>query len=256
MLPGQLGGHAQTDDVGHVLGTGTAAAFLVPAAQEGTEAHALAHIEHADALGRVQFVAGQGEHGDGLLAKVDGFLAHGLHGVGMEEHALFGGHLCHAADGEDVAHFVVGVHDGDQRRVVGQGGGVFVQIQTALVVHAEQGHAVALAFPVLGHVEDGGMLHAGGDEVALFGLGLQGGPDGGVVAFGTTGREDDLVGMGAQQGGHAFAGFFHGAAHLAAEGVHAGRVAVQIREVGQHGFPDFGSHGSGRVVIEIDGLHG
>lgn len=39
------------------------------------------------------------------------------------------------------------------------------------------------------------MLHAGGDEVALFGLGLQGGPDGGVVAFGAAGREDDLVGM-------------------------------------------------------------
>ena len=100
------------------------------------------------------------------------------------------------------------------------------------------------------------MLHAGGDEVALFGLGLQGGPDGGVVAFGAAGREDDLVGMGAQQGGHAFAGFLHGAAHLAAEGMHAGRVAVQVREVGQHGLPDFGSHGGGGVVVEIDGLHG
>ena len=156
-----------------------------------------------------------------MSAEVNGRFAHGLHCVGVKEHAALLGHFGHGLNGIDVAHLVVGEHDGHQGRVVGQGGGVFVQVQAALAVHAEQGHVITLAFPVLDHIEHRRMLHAGGDQVALFRLGLESGPDGRIVAFRAAGGENDLIRVGPQQGGHAFAGRIHGLAHLAAEAVHA-----------------------------------
>ena len=43
--------------------------------------------------------------------------------------------------------------------------------------------------------------------------------------------------------------------HLAAEGVHAGGIAVVLPEVGEHGLHDFRRNPARGVVVEIDGLH-
>ena len=115
---------------------------------------------------------------------------------------------------------------------------------------------IALALPVLNHIEHRRMLHPCCDQVALFRLGLEGGPDGRIVALRAAGGENDFIRTGPQQGGDAFAGRVHGFAHLAAEAVHAGRVAVEFAQIGQHGREHFRGHGRGGVVVEIDGLHG
>ena len=81
----QLAGRAQADDVRHVLGAAAAVALLVPADDERGQAGALADVEHADALGRVQLVAGEGEQVDGAAGHVHRHLADGLHGVGVED---------------------------------------------------------------------------------------------------------------------------------------------------------------------------
>ena len=50
---------------------------------------------------------------------VDGDLADGLDGVGVEEDALLVADFADLADGLDDADFVVGVHDGDEDGLVG-----------------------------------------------------------------------------------------------------------------------------------------
>ena len=114
---------------------------------------------------------------------------------------------------------------------------------------------IALPLPVLTDIENGRMLHPRGDDAALFGLRLQGAPDGGIVAFGTAGREQDFLGLRAEQRGHLFPRILHGAADLPAEGVHAGGIAVQIRQIGQHGIAHFGRNSRRGVIVEINGFH-
>ena len=150
VLLGQGHGRSQGDDAGGVLGAGPAAAFLVAADEKRPKRRALAHVQHADALGRVELVAGQRQHVHGQLGQIDVDLAHGLDRVGVEQHALGlaqGGDL---RDGENDAGFVVGVHDRDDGRVLADGAGQLVKVQVALVVNAEIGDFVALFFQVFG----------------------------------------------------------------------------------------------------------
>ncbi len=139
----------------------------------------------------------------------------------MEEDALFLGQFCQLLDGVDVAHFVVGEHDGDNGRVRSQGFFVFVQVKASLAVNTKAGHPVALALPHGHGLQDGRMLHAGGDNVALVLLGFQGRPDGAVVAFGAAGGEDDFAGLAVQHCSYLLACRLHVFGNLAAKGVHA-----------------------------------
>ena len=218
---GKLSRCAKPSNVRHIFRTRTAAPFLMAAPQKRAKAHALAHVQHANTLGGVQLVAGERKHIRRQMGKVNGRFAHGLHGIRMEQHAALASHFSHALDRIDIAHLVVGKHDGCQRRIRREGGCVFVKVKASLVVHAKVGHPVALAFPVLHDAEHGGMFHAGGDEMALFRLGLDGRPDGGVVALRPAGGKDDFVRVCAQQTGHLLAGCFDRIGHLTAKGVHA-----------------------------------
>ena len=74
-------------------------------------------VEHADALGAVEFVAGEGQHVDVLLLDVDGQMSRRLHGVGVEQDALLPADRADLRNGLDGADLVVGVHDGDQAGV-------------------------------------------------------------------------------------------------------------------------------------------
>ena len=86
---GDLGGLAEADDGGYVFGSGAALALVGAAEHHRIEADAAACEEDADALGGVHLVAGDGEEVDVLEqaigAEVEGELAGGLDGVGVEE---------------------------------------------------------------------------------------------------------------------------------------------------------------------------
>ena len=252
---GQFGGFAQADDGGHVLGAAAAAVLLVAAEQEGRKLGALAHVEGADALGAMQFVSRQGKHIDLVVGHVDGQFAHGLHRVGVENRATLahlGRDLFHR---KDHAGFIVGPHEADDGRVVAQVFVKIIQVQAPFLVDRYEGHAVAVARQVFGQVFDGRMLDLGGNDMALFGIGAQRGPDGRAVALGAAGSVDDLFGMGTDQFGQLGARLAHLLAHVAAEGVHARRVAVELGEVGQHLFHHLGGDLGGGVVIQVDGFH-
>jgi hypothetical protein len=58
-----------------------------------------ANVERAHALGAVNLVSGEREHVDVVGDHVDRNLAHGLHRVGVEEHALLVTELADFGDG-------------------------------------------------------------------------------------------------------------------------------------------------------------
>ena len=83
----QRGGAAERDGAGDVLGAGPDPVLLPAAMDDGLDRLAVAHDQRADALGRADLVAGQGEQGAGEIAHADGQLAECLHRVGVERHA-------------------------------------------------------------------------------------------------------------------------------------------------------------------------
>ena len=169
----------------------------------------------------MQLVAGEREQVGRQMLKVYGGFAHSLYGIGMKEYAFFMRHFGHALYGINVADLIVGKHDGYKCRVAGQGLFVFVYVESALVVHGKVGDAVSVSLPVLYNVKHGRMFNAGGDDVTSIGLGLQGRPDSGAVAFRAARGEQDFIGAGAKKAGQALPGIFHRLGHLSAEGVHA-----------------------------------
>ena len=129
---------------------------------------------------------------------------------------------------------------------------ILLQVEAAVAVHGQFGHPVALLGQAGHQSLDRRVLDPGGDDVALVGIGGEGREDGGVVALGAAAGEDDLIRVGAEQGRHLLAGLWTLPAHLAAEGVHAGGVAVELGEIGQHGLHHLGGHPGGGVVVQID----
>ena len=112
---------------------------------------AAADVERADTLGPVELVAGEREDVDVVGLHVDGDLADGLDGVGVEEDALLVADLADLADGLDDADFVVGVHDGDQdgllRAFGDDGAAEVVEVDEAVGLDGQVGDAVAHASP-------------------------------------------------------------------------------------------------------------
>ena len=144
---------------------------------------AAANVECADALGAVDLVAGEREHVDVVGHHVDGDLAHGLDGVGVEDDALLVAELADLANGLDDADFVVGVHDGDEDGLVVDGALQVFEIDEAVGLHGQIGDAVALLLELLAGVEDGLVLgDLGDDVVAALAVHLGDALDGEVVA--------------------------------------------------------------------------
>ena len=84
------------------------------AVEKLAQARAAANVERADALGRVEFVAGEGEQIDLQRVHVERNFPGGLHGVGVEIDVGFGGDAADFFERLDGAELVVGVHDGDE----------------------------------------------------------------------------------------------------------------------------------------------
>jgi hypothetical protein len=115
-----LAGRAQADDAGDVERAGAHAALVAAAVNLLGKLHArvaAANIQRAHALRPVDLVAGEREQVDVVGLHVDGNLADGLHGVGVEDDALLVAELADLGDGLDDADLVVRVHDADEDRL-------------------------------------------------------------------------------------------------------------------------------------------
>jgi hypothetical protein len=259
-LGGQLEGAREADDEGHVLGPAAPAVLLVAAEQEGPARRAAADEERADALGRVQLVAGEGEQVDvpEVALQVDGELAHRLGGVGVDDDRGVGllGDPRQLRDREDDPGLVVGVHHRDQQGVGPQGAHEGALVDPALGVDGDEVDLEAAALEVLADLVDRRVLDGGGDDVAALGPGGDGAVDGGVVALGGAGGEQDLGGAGvAEQLRHRAAGGGDGVGRAARGLVHRARVEVRLGQEGHHRVDHLGRHPGRRVVVEVDDGH-
>ena len=212
-----------------------AAVLLLRAAQRlGEEGCPRADVEDADALGAVDLVAGERQQIDAEAIDVEVEVAGGLDGVRVDSDAR----VALLDDADDIgdivdrADHVVGVDDGDQRRLVVERGGEGLDIDEALAVDREVGDAEALLLQALGGVEDGVVLDLGGDDVVAAAAGAVGdGAQGEVIALGAAGGEEDLLGAGAQQLGDGAAGAVEGLARLTRLEINAGGVAGERGEM-------------------------
>ena len=188
------------------------------------------------------------------LMTLNGHLAHGLHGVGVEDDALLVADLADLADGLQDADFVVGGHDGDEDGLVVDGALQVFDIDEAVSLYRQIGDAIAVLFEALAGVEDGLVLgDLGDDVVAALAVHLGDALDGEVVALGGAGGEDDLLGGGADELGDLLAGDLDGLLGLPAEGVvAAGGVAELGGEVGHHRFEHAGVERAGGVIVHVD----
>lgn len=115
-----FGGFAEAYDCSYVFGSGAALSLMGATVEHGGEPDAATNEESADALGRVDLVAREGEEIDffewAVGAEIDGQFACGLNGVGVEERA-FGmsvGYSGELGDGLNDAGLVVGEDNADE----------------------------------------------------------------------------------------------------------------------------------------------
>ena len=203
---GDLDGLADAHDGGQVLGAGAAVALLCAAVHELLQAHALADVQHADALGRMELVAGHAQHVDLHGLYVDLHAADGLHRVGVEEHAVLLADRGQLGDGLDGADLVVGGHDGHQRGVRADGCVQLLGGHKAVLVHRQVGHLEALLLQLRAGVQDGVVLDGGCDDVAALLQVLIGrAAHRPVVGLGAAAGEVDLVHVGVDGLGHLLA---------------------------------------------------
>ena len=77
-------------------------------------------------------------------------------------------------------------------------------------------------------------------------------PNGEVVRFGSPRGEHDFFRCCTDEGCDLFPGIFDCLVGVMAKWMVARRVAVLLREVGQHGIENFGCNRGGGVVVQID----
>ena len=138
----------------------------MPSDQKRGKLRSLADIEHADPLGGVELVTGNGKHVDGVLLHVDRDLADRLHRIGVEQNAPFMGQFRRLLHGEDDPRFIVGPHEADHRRIGRQAADQLFHVQDAVLIHGQLRHPVALTGEMGAEDLDGGVLDPAGHDMA------------------------------------------------------------------------------------------
>ena len=249
---GDFRSFAEADDAGDVLSAGAALALVRSAEDERLKTRAAAGVEHSNALGRVEFVAGEAEQmaADGL--DVDGDFAGGLNRVRVETNSGFGGDFADLLDGLDDARFVVGHHDADEFGVRLERAVDVEGVNDSEGRNGEDGDVDAALAGLLRGVQDGGVLDGGDDEVVA---GTQDAEEGGVVALGAAGGEDDFGGAAVEERGDLLAGALDGGAGVLAVLMDGGGVAEGVDKEGPHGVQHLGEQRGGGVGVHVDAAH-
>src|SRR5688572_2075378 len=255
--PADLRGLAEPDDAGDVQRARPHAALVAATVDLLGQQHARippAHVEGAHTLRTVHLVRRDRGQVGLRLGHVERHLADGLDGVGMQQDALLlrdrpdlGRRLQHA-------DLVVGRHDRDQDRLVGDRGAQILDVDPPVLLHREIGDAVALLLELLAGVDHRLVLdHTGDDVIALLAIHLGDALDRQVVGLGRAAREDDLLRIGADEVRDLLARGLDGLLSLPAEGVVAARrIAEVVGEVRQHRLDDPWIDGRRGVIVHVN----
>ena len=214
-------GSGQAHNAGHILRPGPLPALLGAPLDEGEQGNPLADVQGAHPFGPVELVGRQGEHVDLLRPHVDGQVPGSLDGIGVEGDLPGPADRPDLPDGLDGADLIVGVHDGDQTGVLGDGRLHLLGGDAAVCVDVQQGHGEALLLQFLEGVQDGVVLKGGGDDMG-FPLPFSpagGGEDGLVVRFAAAGGKDNLFRAAVETAGHGLPGLGQGGGRRLPQGI-------------------------------------
>src|SRR5699024_4480 len=180
-----------------------------------------ADVQSAHALGAVELVGGQAEHINVLGLHINGQMPHRLNGIGVEYHPGLLADFADFRNGQNRADFVVGVHGGNEARVLPDGVLYLLGLHIVPLFHGQQGDLKAFLFQLFQGVKHGVVLKSGGNDVlfALLGSGVGGGENGLVVGFAAAGGEVNFSCFTAQALGHPAAGVLQNLLGLLADGV-------------------------------------
>ena len=161
----------------------------------------------------------------------------------MKGDALLPGQGADGVDRLDHARFIIGVHDGNEDRIVAQGLGHGVCRNPAVGFNRDICHIVPLLFQGLEGPQDGVVFHSRRDKMAAVGeIGPQEAEDGQIVRFRAATGEDQVFALDAQAVGHLAARRLDGSPGLLAEIMKARRIAVSRRQIGHHDVQDARVH--------------
>ena len=150
---------------------------------------------------------GERQQVDVLRLDVNGQMPRGLHGVGVEQHARLAADGADLADRQDGADLVVGVHDGNQARILADGVFHLLRRHGADGADGEKLDGEALFFKLFQRVQHGVVLECGRNDV-LFAFAFaeaRGGEDGLIVGLAAAGGEVNFARGGVQALGDAVA---------------------------------------------------
>ncbi len=251
-----LQGRRHADDEGDRFGAGPFSVLLMAAEETRLKLGIAAHDEGADPLRAMKFVSADGQRGDTELAEGDWHLP--CRGRRIAVKRNIGKRWHERFDWLDRAGFVVGEHDGRQARPFAfpaqRRGAKHIQlIHASLRRHRHRGERIALFCECANRLQHRRMLDGTGDD----GTGYRAcqPKNGEIVRLRGAAGKDDFIRIGVEMAGDLLAGIFDGLARLSAKSVAAGRIAGAIHIVGLHRFPGRGRERSGRVVVEVDGVH-
>src|SRR5262249_51223846 len=160
-----------------------------------------ADIKRADALGRIELVAGDGQQIDAELIHVDWNLANRLRRVGVDERADGAGGTGNPCDRLQGADLVLGMDDRHKGGVAIDGVDAAARIDASVRVRADAADSVPGAFQQFAALVRGGMFDRRRDDGASVITG-GGSADRDVARLRSTACEHDLVRLGAEQGGN------------------------------------------------------
>ena len=146
------------------------------------------------------------------------------------------GELCHLGNGHHRANLVVDHHHGDQNGILAQRRLEFLGGDLPQGIGLQVGHFIPLGFQLLHTVQNGMMLHGGGDDVlAPLAHALDGTHHRPVVCLGAAGGEEHPVGLCAHGGGNLVPCAAKHPGGFNAEIIQSAGIAPMLRQCPHHG---------------------
>ena len=154
-------------------------------------------------------------------------LANHLNGIRVKQNTFGFGDIQDAVHGKHRARLIVSPHHRYQSGVWTDCRLKLTQVNLPSRIHAKPGDLVSTLRQNLASLQGGGMLHSGRDDMLAIPVDCQRGVDGRVGCFGPTAREQDLAWFTIKQTSYSLSGHFNRGAHLFAEAICAGGIAVK-----------------------------
>ena len=211
-------------------------------------------VQSADALGTADFVGAEAHQIHTPRGGCAGDFQKALHRVAMQQCAALSlaQQRRRLLYGEDAAGLVVHQHHTHKDGVLAQGGSHLLCRYVTGAVGLEIGHLIALLLQPFARLQNGAVLHGGGDDMATCVAAVpHGGVDGPVVALRAAGGEEKPLRLAAHRLGHGAAAALHQRFGLLSQGVLGGGVAKLCCQYLQHRLRRFGGDRGGGGVIQI-----